>query len=197
MAARTLTAISAAAGVLLVAWASAMAEPTRVRAPFSADVSTAADVIRILAPAERPSGAGELSAYVAAGFAPGSTELLEAAKQHLALVAEAMSAPGLERALIVVEGHTDASGDAAYNDSLSLARARSAGEHLIALGVPRSRLALRAMGERPTCFPASTRWRPSSGESSSSGDSTLPMRRDRSSWRAQRARCSPSWRRMA
>ena len=147
MTARISTAIAAAAGVLLAAWASAMAEPTRVRAPLSAGVATAADVVRILAPSGRPSGAGERSVYVAAGFAPGSAKLPEAAKRHLALVAEAMSAPGLEKALIVVEGHTDASGDAAHNDALSLARARSAAGHLVALGVPRSRLALRGMGE--------------------------------------------------
>ena len=155
MTARISTAIAAAAGVLLAAWESAMAESTRVRAPFSAGVVTAADVVRILAPAERPSGraaerptgAGELSAYVAAGFVPGSAELPEAAKRHLALVAEAMSAPGLGKALIVVEWHTDAGGDAAFNDALSLARARSAAGHLVALGVPRSRLALRGMGE--------------------------------------------------
>ena len=147
MTARTLTAISAGAGLLLAAWASAMAEPARVRAPFGADAGTAADVVRALAPAERPSDGGEASVYVSVGFAPGSAELPKAAKQHLALVAEAMSAPGLERALIVVEGHTDASGDAAYNDALSLARAASAARRLIALGVPRSRLALRGMGE--------------------------------------------------
>ena len=147
MTARTLTAVSAGAGVLLAAWTSAMAEPARVRTPFSADASAATDVVRMLAPAERPPGGGEASVYVSVGFAPGSAELPEAARQHLALVAEAMSAPELEGVLIVVEGHTDASGDATYNDALSLARAGSAAEHLVALGVPRSRLALRGMGE--------------------------------------------------
>ena len=147
MSERTSTVISIGAGLLLAAWASAMAEPTRVRTPFSADASTATDVVRILAPAQRPPGGGEVSVYVSVGFAPGSADLPEAAQQHLALVAEAMSVPGLESVLIVVEGHTDASGDAAYNDSLSLARAGLAAEYLITLGVPRSRLALRGMGE--------------------------------------------------
>ena len=147
MTARTLTAILAGAGVLLAAWTSAMAEPTRVRTPFYADASTATDVVRILTRAKRPPGREEVSVYVSAKFASGSADLPEEAKQHLALVAEAMSAPGLEGALIVVEGHTDAGGDAAYNDALSLARAGSAAEHLISLGVPRARLALRGMGE--------------------------------------------------
>ena len=109
--------------------------------------STATDVVRMLAPTERPPGGGEVSVYMSVGFAPGSAELPEAAKQHLGLVAEAMSAPELQRALIVVEGHTDASGDAEYNDALALARAASAAEYLLALGVARSRLALRGMGE--------------------------------------------------
>ena len=142
-----LTTASFVTVILFVGSGPALPEPIRARTPFSADTSTVDELVQMLDPTEQPPGAGEVSVHVSVGFDRDSAELPEAAKRDLALVAEAMSATGLQSALIVVEGHTDASGDFAYNDTLSLERARSAAEYLITLGVPRSRLALRGMGE--------------------------------------------------
>ena len=141
------TMASLAAVCLLVGSAPALPDVTRTRASFSAETGTVEELVQMLDPPELPPGVGEVSVHVSVGFDRDSAKLPEAAKRDLALVAEAMSATGLRSTLVVVEGHTDSSGDLAYNDTLSLERARSAAEYLITFGVPQSRLALRGMGE--------------------------------------------------
>ena len=69
------------------------------------------------------------------------------AKRNLATIAEAISAPQLQGVRFVVEGHTDASGTAAYNESLSLRRAHSALVYVVSLGVPQNRLVATGRGE--------------------------------------------------
>ena len=48
---------------------------------------------------------------------------------------------------VVVQGHADRSGDAAYNLDLSQRRARAVGDQLMRLGVARDRVVLLAVGE--------------------------------------------------
>ena len=49
--------------------------------------------------------------------------------------------------LFIVEGHTDASGDAGYNQSLSVRRANAALRYLVSLGVRPARLVATGRGE--------------------------------------------------
>lgn len=84
---------------------------------------------------------------LALGFASGSADLPESSKHYLARIAEAVTSPRMDGVLLIVEGHTDASGDVHYNRQLSLQRAFRVAEYLATLGVPRSRLALRGAGE--------------------------------------------------
>ncbi len=49
---------------------------------------------------------------------------------------------------VVVEGHTDSKGTEAYNDALSLSRAKAVRDYLVKLGVPADRLSVLGLGER-------------------------------------------------
>ncbi|WP_290434335.1 OmpA family protein, partial [Aeromonas caviae] len=52
---------------------------------------------------------------------------------------------GLNRAR--VDGHTDSNGDEAYNQQLSLKRARSVADVLVSVGMPQGNLDIRGRGE--------------------------------------------------
>jgi outer membrane protein OmpA-like peptidoglycan-associated protein len=54
----------------------------------------------------------------------------------------------LPHAEVVAIGHTDSTGDTAYNDALSLARARVVRDMLVGLGVAGERIAIAGRGER-------------------------------------------------
>ena len=146
MTARHLVASLILACVLLLDSGSGLAEPPRLRVNFDADFVTADDVLEALDPLRRTVGS-EVSVSVALGFASGSAELPKSSRRYLASIAEAVTSPRMDRVLLIVEGHTDASGDANYNRELSLQRAFRVAEYLATLGVPRSRLALRGAGK--------------------------------------------------
>ena len=57
---------------------------------------------------------------------------------------------------IEVEGHTDSIGTEAYNDSLSLERARSVRRAIVAQGVEESRIRVRGFGESRPVAPNGT-----------------------------------------
>ena len=52
-------------------------------------------------------------------------------------------------------GHTDAKGDTAYNEKLSLARAKAVYDELVRRGVPDSMLCYRGFGKRTALVPSS------------------------------------------
>jgi outer membrane protein OmpA-like peptidoglycan-associated protein len=64
--------------------------------------------------------------------------------------AEAERMPAAE---IVITGHTDRVGGVAFNDDLSLRRARVVGEIFLSIGVPASSIRLEARGEREPLVP--------------------------------------------
>lgn len=69
--------------------------------------------------------------------------------------------PGIETELrrfpapeVVVSGHTDAIGDAAFNDKLSLDRANRARDILVGAGIPREQIQTVGRGSREPLVPA-------------------------------------------
>lgn len=133
--------------MLVIATAAVQSEEVRSRTLVDLETGTARDLILVLDPAEAPPAGSEVSVYLPVRFAFDSDRLSDTARRNLAVISEVMMAPELTGVVFTVEGHTDASGSAAYNESLSLRRALSAADYLVRLGVPRSRLAVRGLGE--------------------------------------------------
>ncbi|HEX7339772.1 MAG TPA: OmpA family protein [Rhodanobacteraceae bacterium] len=80
-----------------------------------------------------------------AAFATGATSLRPEASAHLGkLVQFVQSQPSKH---VRIEGYTDASGNAAVNQAISLKRAQSVRNALIAKGVAASRISVAGMGE--------------------------------------------------
>jgi outer membrane protein OmpA-like peptidoglycan-associated protein len=81
-------------------------------------------------------------------FAFDSAELTEAAHGVLDTIADALTAPALAGSAFEIQGHTDATGSTAYNEALSLRRARAARDYLVARGgLQPSRLSIAGKGE--------------------------------------------------
>ena len=78
-------------------------------------------------------------------FALDSAALTPAARDELAQVARWMRAHPDQR--VVLEGHTDASGSAAYNTELAGRRAAAVRDALVQMGVPARRLTVLVYGE--------------------------------------------------
>jgi outer membrane protein OmpA-like peptidoglycan-associated protein len=97
------------------------------------------DAVAVTAGAERVTVPSEVL------FAFDSDTLAAGAAEELGKVLRSVAArPG---ARVTVEGHTDDVGDDAYNQDLSLRRARAVVEHLVQRGVPRARLGARGLGK--------------------------------------------------
>jgi len=92
-------------------------------------------------------------------FATNKSELLPAAKERLAEVANALTQQD-PQAKIVVEGHTDSQGNAAYNQDLSQRRAESVRSFLVEKGVASDRISAQGFGlSRPIADNASAEGR--------------------------------------
>ena len=78
-------------------------------------------------------------------FEPGASELHEDGRKILDTVREIRS--GCRTARILVVGHTDDSGDAAYNRELSLRRAQAVVDYLVLRGMGPEDLQARGLGE--------------------------------------------------
>ncbi len=88
-------------------------------------------------------------------FASNQATLLPEAKSRLNQVAESLMSTNKNRKLIV-EGHTDSQGSAAYNRELSQRRAESVRSYLISRGYPAELIEARGIGEdRPIADNAS------------------------------------------
>ena len=79
-------------------------------------------------------------------FASGKSELLPSATSRLTQVAEALAA-GDPGAHFIVEGYTDSTGRAEFNQQLSEARAQAVREFLVEHGVAADRIESRGLGE--------------------------------------------------
>lgn len=78
-------------------------------------------------------------------FASGKSDLLPAAQVKLNDVAKALTEQGTE-AKIVIEGHTDSQGAAAFNQDLSQKRAESVRTYLVSRGMAADRVTAQGFG---------------------------------------------------
>lgn len=97
---------------------------------------------------------GPAGLSLAVPFDTNSAQLLPASGAVLGELVAALLSPELQNARFVIEGHTDARGNAAANLRLSQQRAESVREFLIALGVPPSRLSAVGKGSTEPLDPA-------------------------------------------
>lgn len=88
-------------------------------------------------------------------FALNSANLTAEAKSNLDKVAEVfLEFPDTE---LMLEGHTDSTGDAGYNMTLSKKRANSVGDYLSSKGVAKSRMSVKGLGETAPRFENDTK----------------------------------------
>ncbi len=92
-------------------------------------------------------GAAEVSLMLRVAFGLDSAELTGRARRDLDNVAGALREPALADARLTLEGHTDASGPAAYNLRLSQQRADAVVAYLTSRGVAARRLRAVGFGE--------------------------------------------------
>ena len=94
---------------------------------------------------ERIPGGIRITIYEAVLFAFDSAELSDAAFERLDFFAESMHKyPGTQ---VLIVGHTDATGEKAYNQQLSLQRAESVAGYLKQQNVASKRMAMTSKGE--------------------------------------------------
>lgn len=88
------------------------------------------------------------SVSLSVNFAHDSYELLPEALDQLAPLGQALKSDQLSKYAFQIDGHTDASGTEAYNQSLSEKRALSVGNYLYeSFGIDPKRLSLQGKGE--------------------------------------------------
>jgi len=114
---------------------------TRTRAINLAPMFAAAETTSAAAP-------GAKASLDQIHFEFDSSRLTPAAQRILARVGEALASSALAGASFVVEGHTDAQGSDEYNYQLSVRRAESVKQHLVARHrIPAARLKAVGKGE--------------------------------------------------
>jgi outer membrane protein OmpA-like peptidoglycan-associated protein len=86
------------------------------------------------------------SADLKLSFMPGSSILTEDAKARLVKYATALNSPKIASRRVRIEGHTDASGSARSNQTLSQRRAQAVADFLSANGVPAGRFEVVGYG---------------------------------------------------
>ena len=79
-------------------------------------------------------------------FRSGSVYVLDANKARIAAIAKEYLANG--RGKILVTGHTDRSGNATFNRSLSQQRAEAVAKYLREAGVPATAIKVKGLGEQ-------------------------------------------------
>ncbi len=126
----TIAAAAMSVAVLMQAHAE---EKARVRTLVPKDVSSEF-VVRSLTPVGVDEGT-EVSVAAPVTFRFNSADLTDEALDLLNTIATALLSPELQEYRFLIEGHTDASGSAAYNKSLSERRAASVQRYLTNRGV--------------------------------------------------------------
>lgn len=112
---------------------------TRALRPGAASMSTA--------PAPAPAKPKPASINMQINFEYNSADIAGSSAKTMATLAKALASPQLEGRKFTVIGHTDASGSAGYNKSLSDRRAAAVRNYLIENGVSSSRLKAMGKGE--------------------------------------------------
>lgn len=137
-----------AAGVSVVAAGDLALAEQRARQAITGPVTREA-VVRSLSvvPTDQSTGRAEASVMLHVEFAFDSAELTTRARRDLDQVAAALADARLDNAPVTIEGHTDATGDEAYNRRLSRRRAAAVAGYLAKRGVAGSRLTAMGLGE--------------------------------------------------
>ena len=137
-----------AVGVSVVAAADMTLAGQRTRQAITGPVTREA-VVRSLSivPTDQSTGRAEASVMLHIEFAFDSAELTTRARRDLDQVAAALADARLDNAPVTIEGHTDATGDEAYNRRLSRRRAAAVAGYLAQQGVAGSRLTAIGLGE--------------------------------------------------
>ena len=94
-----------------------------------------------------PGGPTEVGLSLRVQFQLDSAALTPTARQDLDQVAVAFNGPQLAASSLILEGHTDATGDAGYNLRLSRRRAEAVVAYLVSRGVAWQRLSAVGYGE--------------------------------------------------
>jgi outer membrane protein OmpA-like peptidoglycan-associated protein len=115
--------------------------------PARAAAAPAAPAAQAAAVDERP------SVDLSLQFASGSSELDDAARRQLDILAVAMRNPDLAGARFLIEGHTDTVGDRSRNQMLSEQRAVSVVRYLTGEGIDSARLQSKGVGEDALLVP--------------------------------------------
>lgn len=116
-------------------------------APAATSEPRMGEVVASTQPVAQPAAAVDAGFNLLITFELGSARLTPQAQANLDQFATAASDPRLASAIFAINGHTDASGDDAYNMALSEQRAASVVEYLTAKGIDSSRLIPRGFGE--------------------------------------------------
>ena len=133
---------------LVATAADAQSERRRLEVDLAEPETAIAEVVGdAVAQAESAEPGVEVSLNTHIRFRLNSAELGQGARNQLATLAAILNAPDLKERRFLIEGHTDASGSAGYNESLSRARANAVYAFLVGSGVDGSRLATRGFGE--------------------------------------------------
>lgn len=118
-----------------------------IQGPVTQEAVTRSLVLMPVEDAGDSGGAAEVSLMLKIAFGFDSAELTGEARRDLDNVAGALQAPELVGARLTLEGHTDASGSAAYNLRLSQQRAEAVVAYLTSRGVEAHRLQAVGFGE--------------------------------------------------
>jgi outer membrane protein OmpA-like peptidoglycan-associated protein len=102
----------------------------------------------------RPAMPVRASASLLVTFDTNSTELTDAARRQLDIVASALRNDRLVEYRFTVEGHADPRGSADSNLKLSQGRAESVKRYLITAGIAEDRLVAEGRGDREPMLPA-------------------------------------------
>ena len=141
---RRVTVIVVLAALVAAHAAVASAQGRRTRS-ITGSVTSGA-VTRALGVVPEP-GVSEVSLALRVGFNLNSADLTAGAMRDLDAVAAGLNDASLGASRLLLEGHTDATGDASYNQRLSERRASAVLSYLVARGVARERLASVGYGE--------------------------------------------------
>ena len=143
-------AVAAAVAALAAVGAAAdAAAQSRVRRSVDGPV-TRESIVRSLAvvpDAGARDAPDEVSVMLSIGFDFDSARLTAASMRDLDRVAEALADRRMVGVPVILEGHTDATGDSGYNLALSQRRADAVVDYLVRRGIARGRLRPVGYGE--------------------------------------------------
>lgn len=137
-------ALGLLAGFGMASLAAQTTNSSRRRTVITED-ATASQLRQIVAVPLQPGQEASLVAPLR--FELGSAELTGTAESLLGRLAEVLAEDSQTSAKYLIEGHTDSSGSAAFNQGLSERRARSVYDYLVLRAVPIERLQARGYGE--------------------------------------------------